>query len=854
MERLKGLFTSSTSSQNDATNTKTNFKYTANQGSLELSDHSLDIRKIINNTPLALERWFNKQDIALVSQLIQQLQKNAPSKKSSLECIQAFLQLHKLAKPEYRELFIERWDGTTHKFIFAGYVELISPLKLKQQNNNIEGLSHKIYDILSKDIPHEKKDKLLTTLIMLIEKHLIEGKTHKVNTYYFQNPTLTWQPKSGSTIQDIESYDTSYDALNDGNIIEAGLNNPEVGLLTQNKNICIFTRAKNFTENSIEINCFISNTVLYKKITIDLNEITSDIYTNLFDNGVLLYALLDKNYKSAFKYLLNSEYFTPNFNYDTSRLPTNIKSLLATNNINTCGTILNLAITNKKYECLEMLLAQGAEVTKDIVNDLINQTKKIQLIVTQEEHLKFKLVLSLLKYAKKNIFDYYNENIETFCIGTDDSTNTSLLDYALNFLPKDQRLQAVSDILTIITKHCRNNNIIIFRLFNILQSNNLTYYIEHYNFIADEFIKACLSKIIYHETFKNFLLENKNLNIFLKILQKKLNVAIKNPKQDSSYFRIQNPQIILLIFAGINSTDLTISTNAKKLYESYLSLEWVQNLFQNPEFTTLFGDFEKKPLWQEEPNKDAANYIIINKGLIMLLSHNSLEKFLDKTNKYSFINWKEFFLFDTQGNNLAISQYSLIELFKLSIFQENFYNYISNRQMFSKFINNLSLNEYNEPLTKALTNSIPRNNLFIQTSDDDKLYDLLKKYIAFDQDEVISGITTEHLTYIKKTFKLEKQNTIIQGIICIAYVFVKYSSNGFFGDEYRSPFSMRLYAYALLKEADKLDKNSLYKNWQDRLTGKAFSCTSVLAMIMLEKIQKLCDKEFIAQIIPIKFQ
>jgi hypothetical protein len=72
----------------------------------------------------------------------------------------------------------------------------------------------------------------------------------------------------------------------------------------------------------------------------------------------------------------------------------------------------------------------------------------------------------------------------------------------------------------------------------------------------------------------------------------------------------------------------------------------------------------------------------------MLLTADNLIKFLDTTNKYQLIDWKKFFLFDINGNNLPTDKYSLITIFndKFKGFKKKFTTYIAKNQLCSNFI------------------------------------------------------------------------------------------------------------------------------------------------------------------------
>ena len=101
--------------------------------------------------------------------------------------------------------------------------------------------------------------------------------------------------------------------------------------------------------------------------------------------------------------------------------------------------------------------------------------------------------------------------------------------------------------------------------------------------------------------------------------------------------------------------------------------------------------------------------------------------------------------------------------------------------------------------------------------------------------ENVAGIKPEHLKKIITEFKLDisEDSTKAQTLLCLAAVFTKYSSSSFFGTEGESPVALRHYAYALMKEVNKLTPSvcgDKFNKWKDALLGLngAFTCTAVL--------------------------
>lgn len=113
-------------------------------------------------------------------------------------------------------------------------------------------------------------------------------------------------------------------------------------------------------------------------------------------------------------------------------------------------------------------------------------------------------------------------------------------------------------------------------------------------------------------------------------------------------------------------------------------------------------------------------------------------------------------------------------------------------------------------------------------------------------DGVVTDITDAHWQQISRIFEVERQGPPIQAqtLICLAAVFITYSSAYYFGTESESPNALRNYAVGLLKRAHNRDASvfnnneqaSQFNDWIARLTGtgKAFQCTAVLKGMVFE--------------------
>jgi uncharacterized protein YjbI with pentapeptide repeats len=89
-------------------------------------------------------------------------------------------------------------------------------------------------------------------------------------------------------------------------------------------------------------------------------------------------------------------------------------------------------------------------------------------------------------------------------------------------------------------------------------------------------------------------------------------------------------------------------------------------------------------------------------------------------------------------------------------------------------------------------------------------------------------------------------------LLLMAAIYTHLSSSALFGTDYDSPPSLRCHARALLNRAWVLDPQLLDEasvlDWQARLSGVAFPCTSVLsAMMMLEVLTRAAGDEVLAR-------
>lgn len=123
-------------------------------------------------------------------------------------------------------------------------------------------------------------------------------------------------------------------------------------------------------------------------------------------------------------------------------------------------------------------------------------------------------------------------------------------------------------------------------------------------------------------------------------------------------------------------------------------------------------------------------------------------------------------------------------------------------------------------------------------------------------------ITDEHCVSINSIYELANKSLPIQAqtFFCLAIIFVKFSSNYFFGTSDKSPHALRKYAAGLMSIAHKLDPNvfelhgaqNKYDEWMNEITGEkgASTCSANLSGTMFRYARTHFDGIF-SQIVPL---
>jgi hypothetical protein len=343
-----------------------------------------------------------------------------------------------------------------------------------------------------------------------------------------------------------------------------------------------------------------------------------------------------------------------------------------------------------------------------------------------------------------------------------------------------------------------------------------------------------------------------------------------------------NSAFNLLVFTAINSNDKTLIDSAKLLYEKYLNLlPKVKNIINQPDFKFTFGNMEGESEvdWDDANYRDLNNYVFIRYDLIMLLSTNWLDNFFKADQEtFMLIDWRQICLFNKEFENvnLAECQYNLSKIFTtcFPVFKKHFVACYGFGNLIS-FIESLSLEKYEELFIEAILTATSKTKLVYNDKDDDdddlNLNAILTKNINITADNKRDGITSKHLDQIKKVFDLEKKSAfeVTQYLVCIAFIFIKASSSRIFGSEGESVNSLRLYAYALLQQAHKLNPNSIslvfdisFTQLKRQLIGNdgsetnytnssyGFSCSNELSSNLINAIKLNYPEKIINDVIP----
>lgn len=289
---------------------------------------------------------------------------------------------------------------------------------------------------------------------------------------------------------------------------------------------------------------------------------------------------------------------------------------------------------------------------------------------------------------------------------------------------------------------------------------------------------------------------------------------------------------------------MAIGEAAVQLYHEYMNIE-VLTRYQDH---TLITDLEAI----RGIDKDDIAFVFLsydnNEGQTnaLLLSHTQMRGMLQRGAEWN--EWSEvYFVRENESRDNADVEaiYAQFPLFN------HFYQYQKADATFPRLLSLINLN-FTNPTKQPSTSARNYTPLFLAaadlkestiklTSDEDQiaLGEIFKPFLQTDRKGKLN-LTDAHFEQVSAVYSLPGKSLTIQAqtLLCLAAVFVNYSSTYHFGKEDESPNALRNYAIAFLHRANQLDPNVFVdangvhqlENWIGRLagTGQSFTCTAIL--------------------------
>jgi len=364
----------------------------------------------------------------------------------------------------------------------------------------------------------------------------------------------------------------------------------------------------------------------------------------------------------------------------------------------------------------------------------------------------------------------------------------------------------------------------------------LTFFTTKKKLMEDSVINKFVCKVFAAEI--NYIENGKCLSRYNpSVLSAMLDILSSSINDDRNEFYMlkNNNFFIALIALTVYSTDQGVRNKSQRLYQLYLTLKPVKPLLQQLEF----GNEERKVDWSD---KETNNYILINKNVAMIISHENLTNMLTSSEDNFYKDWYRFSLY-IDGKCQPLENVNLDHLFT-DVFKIFMKSYISSTLQvdFSSFLQMLNLAEYEKKFILALAGKhVVMREKLIKTQDQRKLSVLFENKFKISENGKTITIKSNHYKEILQVFKLQNSNhkMIAQKLFCCSIMFVKYSSDRFFGSEFDSPLALRYYASALMHKANELDSTVTglnYLRWNNCLLGleEAYTCAYFLSEAMLQ--------------------
>src|SRR5471030_1892364 len=309
-----------------------------------------------------------------------------------------------------------------------------------------------------------------------------------------------------------------------------------------------------------------------------------------------------------------------------------------------------------------------------------------------------------------------------------------------------------------------------------------------------------------------------------------------------------NAAFIQIVAQGMaeNSTP-AMKEKAAALYETYLQHERIKPYGE----TAFFGDYGQKPDWE---NPEAVNFIIlpaVQSGAsseprtvsAMLLSQTSLEGMLSPRPDSA---WNNVYLYRGPDHCLTDGERPAPD----DLFARAFplfngpYQHMQNTAKFLLLLKTLNLGNLETAFVSA-TWARNSSSKLVSAADQKTLKDIFAPKLTYSPESGRYGLNDAHYEELLSAYGLTSASDADKGktLLCLASLFIKYSSSAVFGTETESPSALRQYAYALMAKAHSLDGNLVDKgtlaNWTNSLLGLkgVFTCSAVLSNLMVELIR-----------------
>ena len=309
----------------------------------------------------------------------------------------------------------------------------------------------------------------------------------------------------------------------------------------------------------------------------------------------------------------------------------------------------------------------------------------------------------------------------------------------------------------------------------------------------------------------------------------------------------QSAGLIQLVHAALDGGDPALAGRAEVLYARYLALPKIALYTRSALFDRLNPDAPDEPARVSLAERDEINLVLLPAtpgGPVMLLSRDALDGMLHPDPAQP--AWDHFCLMETPERACPVAAINP-EL----LFRQDFPLFLSpflaeqNKSAFARLLDTLDLKDYRADFDAALRSRSSSQKL-ISAQVQTELHALFSH--AMRPDESWGRLTAEHAARILHVFTLKEasRREQAQHFLCLSALFARLSSSWYFGTEYESPVTLRVYAHALMLEAAELDSSAItteqLHDWQNRFQKRsgAFDCTAVLSDIMISHVRQTC--------------